>query len=331
VIIANGHIVDGTVSPFTLLLDPRVPSKIYQGIAAENHKRGQLTAGAKLALAARRRMVPQDRAARIASEAGDFDVNDADSVRRAIVSVLATQIGPETQTAGIHGRGLFQAGAALRCVVCGGGCYSCAAIFSLWSIRVKSPILAVLLAVAVALPAFAALKQGDAAPDFSAQASLAGKTFAYSLADARRNGPVVVYFYPSAFTGGCNVQAHEFAVNMDKFQAAGASVIGVSLDNITRLNDFSADPKYCAGKVAVASDADGKIAGAFHLKIDPEEQGAKDSRGIEIGHGFAQRTTFIVSPGGKITATIGGLGPAKNVESALAQVQRLAATNSGKK
>jgi thioredoxin-dependent peroxiredoxin len=194
-----------------------------------------------------------------------------------------------------------------------------------WSIRMKSPILAVLFALAVALPAFAALKQGDTAPDFSAQASLAGKTFGYSLADARRKGPVVVYFYPSAFTGGCNIQAHEFAVNMDKFQAAGASVIGVSLDSITRLNDFSADPKYCAGKVPVASDADGKIAGSYHLKIAPEEQGAKDSRDIEIGHGFAERTTFIVSQDGKITDTIGGVAPAKNVESSLAAVQRLTA------
>ena len=188
----------------------------------------------------------------------------------------------------------------------------------------KRPILAVLLATTVALPAFAALKQGDAAPDFSAQASLAGKTFAFSLADARRHGPVVVYFYPAAFTEGCNVQAHEFAVNMDKFQAAGATVIGVSLDNINRLNAFSADPKYCAGKVPVASDADGKIAESYHLKIDPEEHGFKDTRGIEVGHGYTERTTFIVSSDGIIAATVGGLAPATNVDRALAAVQRLA-------
>lgn len=194
----------------------------------------------------------------------------------------------------------------------------------------KTPILAVVLAVAVAHPAFAALKQGDAAPDFSAQASLAGKAFSYSLAGARAKGPVVVYFYPSAFTGGCNIQAHEFAENMDKFQAAGASVIGVSLDNITRLNDFSADLKYCAGKVPVASDADGKIAASYQLKVAPEELGAKDSRGIEIGHGFAERTTFIVSRDGKIAATIGGLAPAKNVESALAAVKGISAAGANK-
>jgi thioredoxin-dependent peroxiredoxin len=189
--------------------------------------------------------------------------------------------------------------------------------------HMKRPIIAVLL-TAVALPAFAALKQGDAAPDFSAQASLAGKAFAFSLADARRHGPVVVYFYPAAFTEGCNVQAHEFAMKMEKFQAAGATVIGVSLDNINRLNAFSADPQYCAGKVPVASDANGKIAHSYHLNIDPEERGFKDTRGVEVGHGFAERTTFVVSSNGIIAATIGGLAPATNVDRALAAVQRLA-------
>jgi thioredoxin-dependent peroxiredoxin len=188
----------------------------------------------------------------------------------------------------------------------------------------KHPIAAVLVVTAVALPAFAALKQGDAAPEFSAQASLAGKTFAFSLADARRHGPVVVYFYPAAFTEGCNVQAHEFAAKMDKFQAAGATVIGVSLDTVNRLNAFSADPQYCAGRVPVASDADGKIANSYHLKIDPEEHGFKDTRGVEVAHGFAERTTFVVSSNGIIAATIGGLAPAKNVDQALAAVQRLA-------
>ena len=189
----------------------------------------------------------------------------------------------------------------------------------------KRPMLAAIPAILSALPAFAALNQGASAPDFSAQASLAGKAFTFSLAEARRTGPVVVYFYPSAFTEGCNVQAHEFAVKMDKFEAAGATVIGVSLDNITRLNAFSADPKYCAGKVPVASDADGKIAKSYDLKVAAEAQGFKDTRGVEIGHGFAERTTFIVTRDGKIAATIGGLAPNLNVDQALAEVQRLSA------
>ena len=186
-----------------------------------------------------------------------------------------------------------------------------------------------LLLIAATVPAFAALKQGDTAPQFKTQASLAGKEFTFSLADALKKGPVVVYFYPSAYTSGCNVQAHEFAVNYDKFTAAGASVVGVSLDNISRLNQFSADPEYCAGKLPVASDEKGDIAKSYDLKVITEYNGQslitmKDTRGVEIGHGAAERTTFIVTPDGKIAATIGGVAPKDNVMKALEAVQQLA-------
>jgi len=186
--------------------------------------------------------------------------------------------------------------------------------------------LAGLLALAVSVSAVAALSAGDAAPDFKAPASLNGKTFEFSLKQAIAKGPVVVYFYPSAYTGGCNLQAHTFAVNYDKFAAAGASVIGVSLDNIERLNQFSADPEYCAGKVAVASDTDGKIARSYQLKVGDAKEGAKDTRGVEIGHGFAERTTFIVTPDGKINATVGGVSPVENVNKALEIVEKLASS-----
>jgi len=189
----------------------------------------------------------------------------------------------------------------------------------------KRLIFACLLSSAVALPAIAALKQGDAAPDFSAQASFAGKAFTFSLKDALKKGPVVVYFFPSAYTGGCNIQAHAFAVNNDKFVAAGATIIGVSLDSIARLNDFSADPEYCAGKFATASDADGKISKAFDLEVKEARAGAKDTRGVAIDHAFAERTTFIVTRDGKVAATIGGLAPADNVDKALEAVQQLTA------
>ena len=181
------------------------------------------------------------------------------------------------------------------------------------------------MAALLTAPAFAALKEGDTAPAFDAPASLAGKTFSFSLRDALKKGPVVVYFYPSAYTGGCNLQAHTFAVNHDKFTAAGASIIGVSLDSIARLNDFSADPNYCAGKIAVASDADGKIARAYDLDVGEAVAGSKDTRGADIDHGYAERTTFIVTPDGKIAATVGGLAPEINVERALEAVQKLAA------
>ncbi len=184
-------------------------------------------------------------------------------------------------------------------------------------------LLTLLLASAVvAAPAHAALKAGDAAPDFQARASLAGKAFEFSLKDALKKGPVVVYFYPSAYTQGCNIQAREFALNMDQFTAAGASIVGVSMDSIERLNDFSADPEYCGGKVAVSSDSDGRIAKAYDLKVT-EREGAKDSRGVEIAHGFIERITFVVTPDGRIASTITGVPAAENVKQALAAVERL--------
>lgn len=175
--------------------------------------------------------------------------------------------------------------------------------------------------------AVAALKEGDVAPDIKAQASLAGKSMTYSLKDALKKGPVVVYFYPSAFTGGCNVQAHSFAVSHEKFQEAGATVVGVSLDSISRLNDFSADPDYCAGKFPVASDVDGKIAKSFDLAVTDTPAGRKDTRGNEIDHGRTERSTFIVTANGKVYAVIGGLTPEQNVAKALEAVQKLSASN----
>ena len=122
-----------------------------------------------------------------------------------------------------------------------------------------------ILSALVGLPVLAALKVGDKAPDFSARASLAGKEFNFSLQDALKKGPVVVYFYPSAYTKGCDLEAHTFAQEKDKFDAAGATIIGVSADSIARLDVFSADPDYCAGKFPVASDADRKIANSYNL------------------------------------------------------------------
>jgi peroxiredoxin Q/BCP len=171
--------------------------------------------------------------------------------------------------------------------------------------------------------AFAALNAGDPAPAFSAPASLAGKPFSYSLKDGLAKGPVVVYFYPSAYTDGCNIQAHEFSTQAGEFAAAGASVIGVSLDSIERLNEFSADPDYCAGKLAVASDGDGRIARAFGLRVSGVQRGATDTRGKAIDHGFTERTTFVVKRDGTVLAAVGGVSPEANVARALALVRKL--------
>ena len=185
-----------------------------------------------------------------------------------------------------------------------------------------------LIATVMAVPAFAALKTNDKAPDFSAKASLAGKEFNFSLKDALKKGPVVVYFYPSAFTGGCNIEAHTFAENKEKFDALKATIIGVSRDSIERLNAFSADPQYCAGKIAVSSDADGSIAAAYGLAKTAIRPGMKDTRGVEIDHDFTERTTFIVTADGKIAEVLSTnddkISPADHVQKSLAAVQKIA-------
>ena len=182
------------------------------------------------------------------------------------------------------------------------------------------------LAAIIALPAAAALKQGEKAPDFKAKASLAGKEFNFDLAAALKKGPVVVYFYPAAYTQGCNVEAHTFAENADKFASAKTTIIGVSHDTIDRLNDFSADPEYCAGKFPVASDADGKIAMSFDLKITKRD-GAKDTKDRAISTAFTERTTFVIAPDHKVLATFSsaddGISPVDHVEKSLALVQSM--------
>ncbi|MGQ0586979.1 MAG: peroxiredoxin [Gammaproteobacteria bacterium] len=183
---------------------------------------------------------------------------------------------------------------------------------------------ALLLSSLAAVPALAVLKGGEKAPDFATKAALSGKAFDFSLKDALKKGPVVVYFYPSAYTGGCNVQAHEFAVNKEKFDAAGATIIGVSQDDIARLIDFSADPDFCAGRFAVASDPDGRIARSYDLTITPGKAGNKDTRGAEIGHAFTARTTFVIAPDSTIAARFSSaedkISPAEHVARALAAV-----------
>jgi peroxiredoxin Q/BCP len=212
-------------------------------------------------------------------------------------------------------------------IVLESACQLCRKVHS-GGLVVKTILFGLILSTALALPAQAALKPGTSAPDFSAQASVAGKDFKFSLAEALKKGPVVVYFYPSAYTGGCNIEAHTFAINQEKFDAAGASILGVSHDNIARLNDFSADPEYCAGKFPVASDPDGSIAKSYDLKVMEKQAGAKDTRGVEIDHAFTERSTFVIASDSKIVAVFSSaddkISPADHVTKSLEVVKLLA-------
>jgi peroxiredoxin Q/BCP len=191
----------------------------------------------------------------------------------------------------------------------------------------KKLLLGVAVCLVIGLPVWAALKVGDMAPDFSARGSLGGKEFDFSLQAALKKGPVVVYFFPSAYTKGCDLEAHTFSTEIDKFQAAGATIIGVSADSIARLNRFSADPDFCAGKFPVASDTDKKIATSYNLNATAVKAGQMDVKGDAIDHDFIERVTFVICKDHKIVASLSskddGLTPDQHVAKSLEIVQKL--------
>jgi thioredoxin-dependent peroxiredoxin len=166
---------------------------------------------------------------------------------------------------------------------------------------------ACILGSLVAGPAMAALADGAQAPDFTAQASMGGKDFTFTLAEALKKGPVVLYFYPAAFTPGCTVEAHDFADAMDKFQALGATVIGVSHDPIDKLDKFSVSE--CRSKFPVAADTDQSIMKAYDsvLWVKPD---------------YANRTSYAIAPDGKILASYTSLNPDQHVAKMMEAVQK---------
>lgn len=167
-----------------------------------------------------------------------------------------------------------------------------------------------LLALAwVALPSWAALNVGDTAPDFTAQASLDGKAFKLSLSAALKNGPVVLYFYPAAFTKGCTIEAHNFAEATEKYQALGAKVIGVSHDTIETLNKFSVSE--CQSKFAVAADTDQRIMKSYDAILSAKPE-------------YANRVSYVITPDGKIIYAYTDLNPDKHVENTLGALRKWA-------
>ena len=168
--------------------------------------------------------------------------------------------------------------------------------------------LAALSALLLAAPgARAALPDGSKAPDFTAQASLGGKTYSFSLADALKKGPVVLYFYPAAFTPGCTIEAHDFAKAMPRFKALGATVIGVSHDPIAKLQRFSVSE--CRKQFPVASDATGQIMKEYDAVLSGHPQ-------------YANRTSYVIAPDGKILYSYTNLNPAHHVANTMAVVKR---------
>lgn len=157
-----------------------------------------------------------------------------------------------------------------------------------------------------ALPARAALDIGERAPDFTAPASLAGQQIQFSLSDALKKGPVVVYFFPAAFSSGCSIEAHNFAEAIDEYNKLGATVIGVSGDDIDTQKRFSATE--CRGKFAVASDSTKAIMKSYDavMTLMPD---------------YANRISYVIVPEGKIVYQYTSLNPDKHVSKTLAALR----------
>lgn len=175
----------------------------------------------------------------------------------------------------------------------------------------KLAAIAAVFALATA-PAAASLPVGAKAPMFSTQAAKAGKAFGFNLRSALAKGPVVLYFYPKAFTKGCTLEANAFAEATPEFSKWGATVVGMSNDDIATLKDFS--QKECRDKFAVGA-ANAKIVSAYDVDL------VKDGKST----GLTQRTSYVIDRKGRIAFVHSDLDYKDHVQMTLAAVKKLQA------
>ncbi len=161
-----------------------------------------------------------------------------------------------------------------------------------------------LSALALSTPALAALPAGSSAPGFSTKGALGGKEFDFSLADQLKKGPVVLYFFPAAFTPGCTVEANQFAEATDDFRKLGATIVGMSADGVEKLAKFSSSE--CRGKFAVASASKPVIRG-YDVKLSIT--------------GMTNRTSYLISPGGKVISVWSSLDYREHVPKMMKALQ----------
>jgi peroxiredoxin len=162
------------------------------------------------------------------------------------------------------------------------------------------------LALAAA-PAIAELPVGAPAPDFTADAAAAGQHHVFHLANALHRGPVVLYFFPAAFTSGCTIEAHEFAEAQPQFQAMGATLIGVTAGNINRLTDFSVSE--CRSKFPVAADPGAQIAREYNADWAEHP-------------GYSRRISYVIAPNGQVIMAYSDLNPEQHVARTLEAVRK---------
>lgn len=161
-----------------------------------------------------------------------------------------------------------------------------------------------------ATTAHAALPIGATAPTFTTEAALAGQALEFDMAKALEQGPVVLYFFPKAFTQGCTVEAHAFAEATPKFRALGATVVGMSNDDIATLQRFSTEA--CRDQFAVAADPQAQTIRAYDAAAAANPQ-------------RAHRISYVIASDGKVRFVHQGSDPEAHVQQTLAAVQRLKA------
>lgn len=197
--------------------------------------------------------------------------------------------------------------------------------------RIKS-LLGLAVAI-IAIPALAAtppatmLKPGTKAPGFTVPATLAGHDYTFSLKKALAKGPVVLYFFPAAYTSGCDMEAHTFSTHKAEFVRAHTTILGISENSISMLNKFEVDPKFCAGQFPIASDPSGSVGALYGVKLYPPMKGVMTIHGQTITHGFFARTTFVINSNDKVVSSMSSaknhISPIQHVTRSLAIVQDL--------
>jgi peroxiredoxin len=170
----------------------------------------------------------------------------------------------------------------------------------------KKSLASILLLFPLATSSYAALDVGDAAPNFTVPAALGGKVYSFKLSDSLAKGPVVLYFFPAAFSVGCSIEAHEFAESMAKFEALGATVIGVSSDDIDTLGKFSVQA--CQGRFPVASDSTQAVMKSYDAVMQTRPD-------------YANRVSYVIAPNGKVLYNYQSLNPSRHVEKTLAALK----------
>ena len=170
----------------------------------------------------------------------------------------------------------------------------------------KKSLASILLSISLATPSYAALDVGDAAPNFTVPAALGGKVYSFKLSESLAKGPVVLYFFPAAFSVGCSIEAHEFAESMAKFEALGATVIGVSSDDIDTLGKFSVQA--CQGRFPVASDSTQSVMKSYDAVMQTRPD-------------YANRVSYVIAPNGKVVYNYQSLNPSRHVEKTLAALK----------